>query len=141
MSTLGGPSAGCSDIAVAVVERDGQFLIGLRPEGAPLAGYWEFPGGKTTPGEAPADAACRECREETGLAVRVVGTYPSAAHDYAHGSVRLTFFACVPHGPVPPLPPRFRWVGRGELVHYRFPPANDSLLRLLAAGAPPEPWA
>ncbi len=64
------------EIAIAVVERDGQFLIGLRPEGESLAGYWEFPGGKLDPGEQAADAARRECLEETGLEVRIVGDVP-----------------------------------------------------------------
>ena len=82
------------EIAIAVVERDGQFLIGLRPEGESLAGYWEFPGGKVTAGETAEDAARRECLEETGLEVRIVGTYPAIAYDYPHASVQLHFFAC-----------------------------------------------
>jgi 8-oxo-dGTP diphosphatase len=28
---------------------------------------WEFPGGKVNEGEQPADAAVRECKEETGI--------------------------------------------------------------------------
>ena len=39
-----------TEIAVAVVEHAGCYLIGLRPPGVPLAGLWEFPGGKTQPG-------------------------------------------------------------------------------------------
>ena len=46
-----------TEIAVAVVELDGKFLIGLRPEGIPLAGLWEFPGGKVELDESPAEAA------------------------------------------------------------------------------------
>ena len=32
--------------AVALVDPDGRALIAKRPEGKPLAGLWEFPGGK-----------------------------------------------------------------------------------------------
>jgi mutator protein MutT len=66
----GGPSASESrvEIAVAVVEHQGRFLIGKRPDDAALGGYWEFPGGKVEQGESPADAAIRECLEETGVA-------------------------------------------------------------------------
>src|SRR5437764_2006476 len=56
-------------IAVAVVEKDGHFLVGQRPEGVSLAGLWEFPGGKIEPGESPEAAAVRECLEETGVDV------------------------------------------------------------------------
>lgn len=122
------------EIAVAVVEDESRFLIGLRPEGAQLAGLWEFPGGKVEPGETPSDAAIRECLEETGLAVRIRGQYPRAAHDYEYGRVRLHFFACAPVEQRRALPASFRWVSRAELEQYTFPPANAELIELLAAG-------
>jgi 8-oxo-dGTP diphosphatase len=120
------------EIAVAVVEHEGQYLIGLRPEGVPLGGFWEFPGGKVVSGESPEEAARRECLEETGLEVRVTGNYPPVVHDYPHGRVHLSFFACAAVAAVRPLPTRFRWVPTAELGEYRFPPANEALLGLLA---------
>jgi mutator protein MutT len=137
----GGPSASESrvEIAVAVVGHQGRFLIGQRPDGATLGGYWEFPGGKVEQGESPQEAACRECLEETGVAVRVVGEYLIVDHDYAHGALHIQFFACAPSDNVNELPARFRWVPRGELHHYRFPPANDRLLSLLAAQQAAQP--
>ncbi len=81
-------------IAIAVVEQDGNFLIGRRPTGSVLAGLWEFPGGKIHSGETPAAAAARECLEETGLAVDVVYEYPRVDHRYEHGPVALHFFRC-----------------------------------------------
>jgi 8-oxo-dGTP diphosphatase len=118
-------------IAVAVVESEGHFLIGLRPEGVPLAGLWEFPGGKLMPGESAESAAIRECLEETGLLVRVTGEYPPTSHSYEHGTVQLRFLACAPAVSQPELPARFRWVKPTDLSHYAFPPANTELLKLL----------
>ena len=129
------PADGRVEIAVAVVAHDGRYLIGLRPEGVPLAGYWEFPGGKIRPGESPADAVVRECLEETGLSVRVVGEYPQATYDYEHAAVCLHFFACEPLlSPSSALTPRLRWATAAELGEYRFPPANAALLARLRAG-------
>ena len=122
----------CVDIAVAVVEHDGKFLIGLRPAGVALGGLWEFPGGKVESGETPATAAVRECLEETGLAVRITGEYPRVVHDYAHGRVRLHFFECALAEPPRPLPQGFRWVLRADLTQYSFPPANARLLSILS---------
>ncbi len=124
------------EIAIAVVEREGAFLIGLRPLGAPLAGLWEFPGGKVKLGESAADAAVRECQEETGLAVRVLHAYPVIEHRYEHGHLRLRFFACALVDDAPAtVDSRFRWVPREELAGYEFPPANRELLAWLQSPA------
>jgi len=121
-------------IAVAVVRHDGRFLIGPRGEGVPLAGLWEFPGGKVMPNETPERAAERECREETGLIVYVTGVYAVELHDYDHGRLELHFFACDLRGPkVRPNKP-FRWVRRDELDRYQFPQANACLIHRLTEG-------
>lgn len=119
-------------IAIAVVEDEsGQVLIGLRPDGAPLAGYWEFPGGKVHAEETFEAAAVRECLEETGLEVEIAGEFPPAEFDYEHAAVQLRFFRC--HLIDQTATPRngFRWVMKSELGQYKFPEANGALIRLL----------
>ena len=49
-------------VAVALVDVDGRVLLAQRPEGKPLAGLWEFPGGKVHEGENPEYALVRELR-------------------------------------------------------------------------------
>jgi mutator protein MutT len=122
-----------TQIAVAVVSFDGQYLIGLRPAGAPLAGLWEFPGGKLHPGETPAEAAVRECLEETNLPVAAVGEYKSVEHQYVHGRLKIHFLKCLLINPAPGREPapRFRWVRRESLDQYAFPPANAELIESL----------
>lgn len=121
-------------IAIAVVEQEGRFLIGQRPEGAPLAGLWEFPGGKIEPGETAEAAAVREAREETGLAVEPLFRYPEHLHEYDHGRVQLIFIACrlAADAAWAPRPP-FRWVERADLAAHAFPEGNRALIRLLTA--------
>ncbi|MGI9253123.1 MAG: NUDIX hydrolase [Thermomicrobiales bacterium] len=59
-------------LAVAVViERDGQFLLGLRGPGVRAPGKWSFPAGYVERGEVVEVAAIREAREETGLTVEL----------------------------------------------------------------------
>jgi 8-oxo-dGTP diphosphatase len=118
-------------IAIAVVEDDDSFLIGQRPPDVVLAGFWEFPGGKVQQGESAEDAALRECREETGIDVEVLGTYGERLHKYDYGVVHLHFVACRPRDPLQPPCSGFRWVKRQELSRYQFPPANDELLKVL----------
>jgi mutator protein MutT len=118
-------------IAIAVVEHDGRYLIGRRAEGAPLAGLWEFPGGKIQAGETAELAAARECLEETGLAVEVGPAYPPVVHQYAHGKVALEFFACRPLEPERKPKAPFRWVLAEDLGAYEFPAANGGLVAYL----------
>jgi 8-oxo-dGTP diphosphatase len=58
--------------AAVLVERDGQVLL-VRRANDPLRGLWTLPAGFVDAGEDPAEAAERECKEETGLQVRVTG--------------------------------------------------------------------
>jgi ADP-ribose pyrophosphatase YjhB (NUDIX family) len=60
-------------VAAAVrIERDGQVLL-VRRTNEPQRGLWTVPAGFIDAGEDPAQAAERECLEETGLRVRVTG--------------------------------------------------------------------
>jgi mutator protein MutT len=123
-------------IAVAVVEQDGQFLIGQRPPGVALAGLWEFPGGKVEPKETVNAAAERECFEETDLAVVAERELSKVTQHYAHGLVEVSFIACRPTlastKESAALRPPFRWVARDELTRYEFPAANAELVARLA---------
>jgi len=130
-----------TEIAIAVVEDAGQWLIGQRQSPSTLAGLWEFPGGKVEAGESPEQAALRELAEETGLAGRVVGHFPAVEHDYAHGPLRLHFLHCALTGPRQDIPSRFRWVATAELLDYPFPAANAQLLATLLASTPQSPRA
>jgi mutator protein MutT len=118
-------------IAIAVVQDGSVFLVGQRPPGAALAGCWEFPGGKVLPGETCAEAAVRECREETGLQVSVREPLLTRRHRYAHGYLELHFFLCEVELPGRTPAPPFRWVPREDLSRYPFPEGNRPLLCLL----------
>jgi 8-oxo-dGTP pyrophosphatase MutT (NUDIX family) len=60
-------------VVAAVIEREGRYLLGRRPDHKRHGGLWEFPGGKLDPGEDYAGAATRELAEELELEVTSVG--------------------------------------------------------------------
>jgi ADP-ribose pyrophosphatase YjhB (NUDIX family) len=56
--------------AAVLIERDGRVLL-VRRLNEPFRGLWTLPAGFVNGGEDPAEAAARECLEETGLNVHV----------------------------------------------------------------------
>ena len=118
-------------VGIAIVEDAGRFLVGVRPDGVPLAGAAEFPGGKCEAGESPAACAERECLEETGVAVTAIMCVETRTHTYPHGTVEVHFWRCQPIGMSEPLLGSFRWVEKQTLAELPFPEANASVLQKL----------
>jgi mutator protein MutT len=124
------------DVVAAVIECDGRFLVTRRPQGAHLAGLWEFPGGKIDPLESHGEALRREIREELDAAVDVHELLFEVAHGYDDRTVALYFYRCTLTGtPRPVLGQEMRWVTRSELAALRFPPADEDLITRLTASA------
>ena len=121
-------------VSAAVVERAGRFLVTRRLHGTHLEGYWEFPGGKCDADETLVECLVREIREELGCPVTVGPELLRVAHDYAGRTVELHFFACELSGePQALLGQDIQWVPASDLHTLAFPPADDELIRLLAA--------
>jgi mutator protein MutT len=122
------------DVVIGLVTRDGKVLICQRRQQDPLGGYWEFPGGKQEPGESREQCLARELSEELAIRVRVIEPLPSVTFDYADVRVHLHPLFCehVEGDPQPLAAQRLTWAAAEELHAYRFPPANDPLLRWLS---------
>jgi ADP-ribose pyrophosphatase YjhB (NUDIX family) len=58
-------------VAVAVLIIEGQNVLLVRRVNVPGQGLWTLPAGFVDAGEDPRSAACRECKEETGLEVEI----------------------------------------------------------------------
>ncbi|GAB1692769.1 NUDIX hydrolase [Krasilnikovia sp. M28-CT-15] len=64
--------------AAVIVDRRRVLLIRRRVQEGRLS--WQFPAGKIEPDESACEAAVREAREETGLAVTAVGSLGERVH-------------------------------------------------------------
>jgi len=128
--------------ACVLIDKDSRILIAQRPQGKPMAGLWEFPGGKIEPGERPEDTVIREMREELSVTIRSAELEPIAfaSHAYAEFHLLMPLFACRRWEGV--LFPRegqsIAWVSATELLrspgHYPMPAADLPLIpRLLSA--------
>ena len=78
------------DVVVGLLsDGAGRWLVNCRPPGTPLAGSWEFPGGKRRPDEATFAALKRELDEELGIEVLDAQPVLELVHDYPDKRVRL----------------------------------------------------
>ncbi len=121
--------------AVALIDIDGRVLLGQRPEGKPMSGMWEFPGGKVESSETPEQALIRELEEELGINTWASCLAPLtfASHRYEDFHLLMPLFACrkwegVPH---PREGQNLKWVRPTEMYAYPMPPADLPLIPIL----------
>ncbi len=121
--------------AVALVDADGRVLLAQRPEGKPMAGLWEFPGGKVEPGETPEAALIRELQEELGIDTwqSCLAPLTFASHAYDDFHLLMPLFICRKWQGTPQ--PRegqvLKWVRPPVLRDYPMPPADVPLIPVL----------
>lgn len=122
------------EVVGGIIRRGDRFLVGKRAEGKYLAGFWEFVGGKIEPGETPAQALMRECREEIALPVVNLKERTSVTHVYPDRTVHLILLDCEP---APGAEPQnlehaeLGWFTPAELRELPFCPADVELLPVL----------
>ena len=126
-----------TEVAAAVIERPGEFLLAQRPEGKPYPGYWEFPGGKIEAGEDPRAALARELYEELGIRIREATPWITRVYAYTHATVRLHFFRVTAwEGEPQPLEDQaISWQKAGAPDVAPMLPANAPVLAALALPA------
>jgi 8-oxo-dGTP diphosphatase len=122
-------------VAVALIDIDGRVLLAQRPEGKPMAGLWEFPGGKVQAGEAPEAALIRELQEELGIdtAEACLAPLTFASHRYETFHLLMPLYVCRRwHGLVMAREgQRLAWVRAERLDRYAMPAADKPLIPAL----------
>src|SRR6202790_3570255 len=120
--------------AVALIDADGRVLLAERPAGKPLAGLWEFPGGKAQPGETPEAALIRELGEELGIDVHASCLAPFTFASYAYPDFHLLMplYVCRKWSGIVTAREgqRLAWVRPAGPAEYPMPPADKPLVAM-----------
>ena len=121
--------------AVALIDPDGRVLLAQRPPGKPMAGLWEFPGGKVESGETPDAALIRELDEELGIQTwnSCLAPLTFASHSYDDFHLLMPLFACrkwegIVQGKENQA---LKWVRAESLSDYPMPKADVPLIPIL----------
>ena len=125
-----------TQVAAALIWRGDKFMICQRPAHKARGLLWEFVGGKTEPGETPAQALVRECREELAVEVEPEDVFMEVTHAYPDLTVRLVLFrARILRGEPQKLEHAdIRWITPAEIPQYQFCPADQVILERLLRG-------
>jgi 8-oxo-dGTP diphosphatase len=135
MDTYSGANPLLLITAAALIDDQKRVLVQLRPEGKPLAGLWEFPGGKVEEGEAADAALVRELREE--LLIDVVKSdltpFTFACEPLADRQLLLLLYVCRTWSgvPQPHVATELKWCRYDELAQLSMPPADIPLVAQL----------
>ncbi len=83
-------------VACALIDPDDRILLAQRPDGKPMAGLWEFPGGKVESGETPEASLIRELKEELDIETKIACLAPLtfASHAYEDFHLLMPLFIC-----------------------------------------------
>jgi len=123
--------------ACALVDTDGRVLIARRPDGKPMAGLWEFPGGKVEAGERPEQTLIRELKEELGITVSedCLAPLAFASHAYPDFHLLMPLYVCRRwEGTVTATEgQQLAWARPNRLRDYEMPPADVPLISHLTA--------
>jgi 8-oxo-dGTP diphosphatase len=122
-------------VAAALIDGEGRVLVQQRPPGKPMAGLWEFPGGKVEPGEVPEAALVRELEEELGIALARDDLVPLTFASESLGERHLILLLYVLREwtgvPEPYHATGLRWARPHELRALAMPPADLPFIDVL----------
>lgn len=120
------------EVTCALILRDGKILVVQRSQGMPLAGMWEFPGGKVEDGETYEECIVREIKEELALDITLSRAISPSDWNYPDKSIRLIpFIATIPHDQEPVLKEHSAlcWATTAELHELPLAPADVPILQ------------
>jgi 8-oxo-dGTP diphosphatase len=121
--------------AVALVDVEGNVLLGKRLKGKHMADMWEFPGGKVEAGETPEHALIRELKEELGIDVQqsCLAPFTFITHEYEEFTLLLLLYICRKwQGTVQPVENQsLMWKRPQEMAGLPMPPADVPLVAML----------
>ena len=121
--------------AVALIDQDGRVLLAQRPTGKPMAGLWEFPGGKVEISETPETALIRELEEELGINTwkSCLAPLTFASHAYDDFHLLMPLFVCRKWEGIPIARENqaLKCVKKQDLRSYKMPAADKPLVPIL----------
>ena len=128
-------------VAAAIIRRNAESneVLAVKRGYGPMAGMWEFPGGKVESGESAEEACKREITEELQVNITNLQSFYTVEYDYEsfHLSMECFFAQLAQEGCAEPVArdqqQDIRWVHRQHLARLEWMPADLGLIAALGA--------
>lgn len=120
-------------VAGVIRNEQGRILLTQRRSGKPLAGLWEYPGGKLEFGETPEQALARELYEELGIHTTAVQRLIRIPWQYPNHRIVLDVFDVLSYRGEPRSreDQQLQWHALTDLSDVAMPPADRPVLAVL----------
>ena len=131
-----------NQVSVAIIfNSDNRILVGKRPKDKPLAGFWEFPGGKIEIGETAVEALKRELFEELYLREKedylindFIGVFKSK---YKDRDFDLNVFICKANSKISigdhPVHEEIKFLTKEEILNLNLIPSNIKIIKKIGS--------
>ncbi len=119
------------ETVVAIIRKNGRFLIQKRPSEGLLADLWEFPGGKRKQEETLEEALHREIKEELKAEVQSENLLIRVRHSYTQFQVTLYAYECRLKNAPLMTKNHHRWVTLRGMRSYPFPSGSAKIIKFL----------
>lgn len=118
-------------VAAIIFNTENQFLMARKKEGKPLAGYYEFPGGKVDAGEDDLSALKREILEELNVELKDIQLSFEYTYRYTDKEIEFAFFrAQIDSGNIQLTDhDDVVWIDISEINKYKIAPADREALQ------------
>jgi 8-oxo-dGTP diphosphatase len=126
-------------VAAIIFNSENQFLIARKKAGMPLAGFYEFPGGKVEDGEDDRSALIREIREELNIELKEISFSFDFSYSAQEKTIEFVFFkALIAGGEIRTMDhDHIVWTNIPEIEKYNLAPADrEAIKHILKAKSP-----
>jgi len=121
------------DVVACILVKKNKILISSRPYPKILHGYYEFPGGKVSPGEFLMESLYRELKEELDLEINLKKVIFLTNYSIKIRKINLYFFYCTSwKGKIKAMEgQKFKWVKLHDLKQHNLLSSNQRLLKFM----------
>ncbi len=121
------------DVVACILVKKNKILISTRPYPKIFHGYYEFPGGKVSPGEFLLESLFREIKEELDLEIVLQKVIFLTNYSIKNRKINLYFFTCTSWNGkiIAKEGQKFKWVKLPELKKYNLLRSNQKLLKFI----------